>query len=341
MTNTDKLPFIDSLPFVESAVWDGEVDPDPLTFTLGTQYTTKKTYRFTFTRDRAHMMVDGTVRSGRTSAAETIAVQALTKPMPWDPDLSATVDIVDPRGSTARRWRGRRNVVVSDGLRNSGIDDYVYDAEGNPLCEKTGVVVMAEHMDQIFQEFQRRMQVLSQHPEVGSWLNLPDDIKREAELSPKFVVMEEYLYHTGTVHADDPVAHVKNEARERVRAVFSSLLQKGASVGIHLIVTGQRLGMKKFVGAENVENMSVRCMMGPIDSVALGIMFGSDLSRRVPSMPVQQRQGAGRIMTELDGPVETVQFMWLGSSQDTDPLDAWLPRIEDPANGDFTTPGRA
>lgn len=332
-----------ALALIDSPVWNGETDPDPLAFVLGTDYATGDPYRFAFTRKSPHMLFGGICGSGKTCVAENIAVQALTKPMPWDTDLFATVDIVDPKGDTARRWRGRRNVVVSHGQLNSGVEESVYDKDGNTVCEKTGVVVMAEHMDQILQEFQRRMQVLARYPEAGSWLDLPDDAKRDARLAPKIVVLDEFLNHTVQMPYRDPLNQAENEARQRIMAMTSSLLRGGANVGIHLIVVTQRMTMQR-VDDPMVTNIPVRCLMGPGEPHGLTFMFGR-YSRPVPEIPFDQdghpRRGAGRIMTELGGPVDAVQFMRLGPVQDTDPLDEWLPRGETPVNGDFTVPAGA
>lgn len=332
--------------YPRSVLWDGKYDTDPLTFLLGTNLETGESHQITFNDASPHMAVSGATSSGKTSGAEIVAAQVLIKSMPWDPELFGSVDIVDPKGPFARRWQGRPNVVVSNGQQDSEVEEYVYDEEGNPICEKTGVMVMSEHMDHIEEEHKRRANVLAKYPDAGTWVALPDDVKKSERFAPKFVLMDEFLDHTSKMAGNGVRIQMENEAREHIVSLTDWLLRKARNVGIHIIVIAQRANMK-LIGDAMMTNMPVRYVTGQIDDAQLKSMFGIEPSDvpRIPTSYVHPESGQtktvpgrARIMNAMGQSIEKIQTMFFAGPTNSETLDKWVPRGDKPKNGDFSIP---
>lgn len=336
--------FIGPANYPTAILWDGDYDPDPLTFILGTNLETGETQYLTLNDTSPHLACSGGTASGKSSAAEIMAAQVLVKPMPWDSDLHGQVVIIDPKGPFARRWRGRPNVVVADGQADSAVDT---DDDGNPL---TGPSVMASAMDWVEAEHQRRAHVLARYPDVGTWLHLPDDVKRDERFFPILVVLDEYIDHTDIekAGADERVAR-ENDARQAITRLASWHARKYRNVGMHTFLIAQRVNMS-IIGNVLMSNLPVRIITGQMDRSQTETMFGTS---EVPTLPatrtviengerrVKTIPGRARIMNALGQTIHKVQVMWFGGPTNSETLDKWLPRGRVPVNGDFTPgPGK-
>lgn len=333
--------------YPRSLLWDGQYDPDPLTFLLGDDLETGERYTLTFNDASPHAAVSGGTSSGKTSGAEIIAAQALIKPMPWDPTLHGQVHVIDPKGPFAQRWTGRPGVVVSNGQKDSGVDPYIYDDDtGDIVCEKTGVMVMAEHIAHIEEEHKRRADVLSQYPDAATWVSLPDEIKRKEKFFPICVILDEFLDHTAGQKGKGTRIELENEAREYIVATTDWQLRKARNVGIHILTIAQRANMK-LIGDTMMTNMPIRLVTGQIDDSQLTSMFSLPASD-VPRLPSTYRNpdtgkiktipGRARILNALGQTIYKIQIMWFGGDTNSGTLDKWLPRGEKPINGDFSLP---
>lgn len=337
--------------YPRAVLWDGEYDPDPLTFYLGTSLETNEMYKVSLSSTSPHIALSGGTSSGKSSAAEIIVAQVLLKPMPWDKTLRGTVDILDPKSTFAGRWLGRPGVVVSDGVKNCEVpgDEYIYDDSGDVVCEKTGLMVMAEHLRVVEAEYRRRAVVLAKYAEsdAAEWVALPDEVKRKEQLAPKLVVMDEFLDHTSGMKGKDELIVRENEAREYVVNMTDYLLRKARNVGIHIVVIAQRANME-LIGPTMMTNLPVRIVTGQIDDSQLKSMFALE-PKSVPRLPSTfldpetgeetKVQGRARIVMALGQPISKIQVMWFGGGKPNNmTLNKWLPRGTRPINGDFSPP---
>lgn len=337
--------------YPRAILWDGEYDPDPLTFHLAGDLETGDRFKFSLNSTSPHIGLSGGTSSGKSSAAEIIAAQVLMTPMPWDPDLRGTVDIIDPKDTFAGRWLGRPGVVVSSGVKNSEIegDDFIYNEDGDVVCEKTGVMVMSDHVREIEQEYQRRAATLGKYAEsdAAEWLSLPEEVLRKEQFATKLVIMDEFLDHTAGMKGKTDRIVMENEAREYIVGMTDYLLRKARNVGIHLIVIAQRANME-LVGPTIMTNLPVRIVTGQIDDSQLKSMFSTE-PKNVPSLPSTYRdpesgdeqkvQGRARIVLALGQPIAKIQVMWFGGGKPNNKtLNKWLPRGSRPVNGDFSLP---
>lgn len=333
--------------YPRSVLWDGEYDPDPLTFLLGVDLETGEEYKITFNDASPHAAISGGTSSGKTSGAEIIAAQALVKPMPWDPTLYGQVHVVDPKGPFAQRWTGRPGVIVSNGQKDSAVEPHIYDDDtGDIVCEKTGVMVMADHLQHIEEEHKRRADVLSSYPDAGTWVALPDDVKRDEKFFPIFVILDEFLDHTAGQKGKATRIEMENEAREFIVSMTDWQLRKARNVGIHILLIAQRANMK-LIGDTMMTNMPVRLVTGQIDKPQLTSMFAIPATD-VPRLPSTYHDpetgrtktipGRARILNALGQAISKIQIMWFGGGTNSETLDKWLPRGEKPINGDFSLP---
>lgn len=327
--------------------WDGEYDPDPLTFLLGVDLETGEEYKITFNDASPHAAISGGTSSGKTSGAEIIAAQALVKPMPWDPTLHGQVHVVDPKGPFAQRWTGRPGVIVSNGQKDSAVEPHIYDEDtGDIVCEKTGVMVMADHLQHIEEEHKRRADVLSSYPDAGTWVALPDEVKRDEKFFPIFVILDEFLDHTAGQKGKATRIEMENEAREFIVSMTDWQLRKARNVGIHILLIAQRANMK-LIGDTMMTNMPVRLVTGQIDKPQLTSMFAIPATD-VPRLPSTYHDpetgrtktiaGRARILNALGQAISKIQIMWFDGDTNSMTLDKWLPRGEKPINGDFALP---
>ena len=273
--------------------------------------------------------------------AEIVAAQVLCKPMPWDPTLRGQVHIVDPKGPFARRWRGRPGVVCSNG-NEDGIE--VNPSTGMPM---TGPGVMAAHMKWIEEEHVRRSQVLAKYPDAGTWVHLPDEVKKAERFAPMLVILDEYIDHTDIEKANgDERIEAENDARNTVTRLASWHARKYRNVGMHTILIAQRVNMT-IIGNVLMGNLPVRVITGQMDDAQTRTMFQTE---EVPSLPstrvvvengerrTKTIPGRARIMNALGQSIHKMQIMWFGGKTNSDTLDKHLPRGVVPLNGDFRLP---
>lgn len=324
-------------------LWDGETHPDPLTFLVGQDLGTGEDRHLTLNGTTPHLLISGGTASGKTGIAEIIAAQAVMKAMPWDSDLRGSAVIVDPKGPLARRWAGRPGVIVANGQEDAAEPD----EKGNPI---TGSAVMASAMEWVKEEYQRRQAVMTRRGDIGSWLDLPDAVKREEQFAPMIVILDEYLDHTLREDADDnaldsALIEKENTARETVINLVNSQARKYRSVGIHTVLVSQKIA-EAAIGSSLMGNLPGRVMTGQVNNAQLRGAFGE---QDIPELPSTREvdengeqktkviPGRARIMSGL-GSVETIQAPWFGGNANIETLNKWLPRGETPPNGDFTPP---
>lgn len=323
-------------------LWDGEFDPDPLAFYLGVNLETGERQVLTLNDVSPMAAISGGTSSGKSSFAEIVLAQVLVKPMPWDPNLYGRGVIIDPKGPFARRWRGRPGVVVADGQSDAAEPDEY----GDPV---TGPMVMANCMEWLEEEHQRRASVLARYPDVGTWIHLPDEVKKEEKFFPILIILDEYIDHTDIEKANgDERIEKENAARQTTTRLASWQARKVRNVGMHIFVIAQRVNMS-IIGNVLMTNLPVRVMTGQMDDAQQRTMFQTD---DIPSLPAtrvvvdkdtgERRMktipGRARVMNAIGQRIHKVQIMWFGGSTNSETLDKWLPRGEAPPNGDFTVP---
>lgn len=336
------------------SLWDGETHPDPLTFFVGQDLRTGEEQHVSLRGATPHVMISGASATGKTSLAEIIAAQALVRPMPWDSSLRGSVVIVDPKGTLAHRWAGRPGVTVANGYE-AGAEP---DADGNPV---TGPLVMAAVMEWIESEYQRRTAVFAQHKNAGTWMDLPDEVKREERLAPMIVLLDEFLDYVnrGSHGRDDLPVKVKaanrrraellkkeKGAREKIINLADRQVRKYRHVGIHTIVTSQALP-EGTLGSSFASNLPVRVMTGRVSNAKLKATF---VGQHIPKLPTvreaiegnerktERIPGRARIVTGPGAEVEMIQVPWFGGTSNDQALNKWLPRGAVPSNGDFSLP---
>lgn len=322
-------------------LWDGEIDPDPLTFIIGQNLESGKKQYLTLNETSPHVAVSGGTASGKTSLAEIIAAQVLIKAMPWDPDLYGMVVIVDPKGPFARRWAGRPGVVAINGQDDAAEPD----DDGNAI---TGPVVMASGMEWIEEEHKRRAKVLARYSDVATWVHLSDEVKRTERFMPILVILDEYLDHTDIEKSGgDERVEKENFAREVTTRLTAWHARKYRNVGMHTVLIAQEVKMTG-IGSNLMRNLPVRAITGQMDASQLRTMFGD--RDDIPSLPstrytyedgekkAKTIPGRARIMNALGQSIEKIQISWFGGKKNSETLDKWLPRGEAPLNGDFSIP---
>lgn len=304
-----------------------KIDPEPMQCIM----VNSDTHQF--------LVTDQYVPTHNTSLAEIIAAQVLIKPMPWDPDLYGMVVIVDPKGPFARRWSGRPGVVAVNGQEDAAEPD----DDGNPI---TGPVVMASGMEWLEVEHKRRAAVLARYKDLSSWVDMPDDVKRQEKFFPILVILDEYLDHTDieAANGDDRVEK-ENFARNVITRLTGWHARKYRNVGMHTVLIAQEVKMTA-IGSALMRNLPVRAITGQMDGSQLRTMFGD--REDIPSLPstrytfedgekkAKTIPGRARFMNAIGQDIEKIQISWFGGKTNSETLDKWLPRGEAPLNGDFT-----
>lgn len=326
---------IEAANYPTAVLWDGEYDPDPLTFRLGVNLDTGDLKEITLNEASPHILFTGATSSGKTSGAEIMAAQVLVTPMPWDPELYGQVHFIDPKGPLARRWRGRRGVVTSEGI----LDHYFERDEetGQPL---DGIEVMMLHLEAIDAERLRRDKILAKYPQAATWIHLPDEVKRKERLAPILVILDEYLDHVEKINGSSALVARQNAARGKLTELTGLHARKYRNVGMHTATIAQEAKMTD-IGSSFVRNLPARVVTGEMDEHQLRSMFGD---REIPSLPSTRRvdgktktvPGRARIMNARGQEITRTQIMWFGGRYNDETLDKWLPRGEEPPNGDFT-----
>lgn len=336
---------IEAANYPTAVLWDGQYDPDPLTFWLGKNLNTGKNEYLTFNDASPHMALSGASSSGKTSLAEVIAAQTLVKPMPWDNTLFGWVAIIDPKGPFARRWAGRRGVSIS-----SGQDEMPStDEEGNPIT-LTGPSVMHLHLEWLEREHERRQKVLARYPDIGSWVDMPNDVKRKERFFPIFVILDEYLDHTDKEQdAGDSRVIRENASRAGLTRLATWHARKYRNVGMHTILIAQEVKMSgnTGIGSAFMRNLPVRGITGGMDSSQKRTMFGE--REDIPSLPATRFvigedgekkaktiPGRAQIMNAAGQEIRNIQVGFFGGEANIATLDKWLPRGEKAEPGDFT-----
>lgn len=337
--------YIGPANYPRKILWDGECEPSPLSFYIGDDLDDGEKYTLDL-ESSPHAVMSGPTNTGKTSCAEIKAAQVLKKPMPWDPTLHGQVHVIDPKGPFAQRWCGRPGVIVSNGQQNSAVEPHVYNEAGDIVCEKTGVMVMAEHMQHIEDEHRRRADVLARYPDAGSWLALPDEVKREEKFFPILVISDEFLDHTSGQKGSSIRNEMENEAREFIVSMTDWQLRKARNVGIYYDLIAQRANMTR-IGDTMMTNMPIRVVTGQIDKPQLETMFGRKPAE-IPRLPSHYRDpetgkakmipGRARVINAFGQPIAKIQVAWFGGEKNSDTLDKWLPRGNKPLNGDFSLP---
>lgn len=320
-------------------LWDGEIDPDPLTFYVGVDLDSGENRMLTLGEASSHVVGSGATSSGKTSFAEIICAQNLVTPMPWDETQHGIVFILDPKGPLANRWQGRPGVIVANGNITSQVPNDDGDLE-------PGHRVLANGMRWLLEEQARREAVLARYRDVATWVHLPDDVKREERLVPILIVSDEHLEHTAKqASLGDEEIEAENDDHAFIHGKATQQMQRVRNVGMHYIVIGQRANMTEF-GARLMTNAAVRYITGQIDSTQLRTMFGD--REDIPSLPSTRRvfkngvekiatiPGRARVMNAGGQDVYKIQVPWFGGDTNSETLDKWLPRGEVPLNGDFT-----
>lgn len=316
------------------SLWDGETHPDPLTFLVGHDLRTEEAHYLSLGGSTAHLLISGGTGTGKSSTAEVIAAQALVKPMPWDPTLFGTVMFVDPQGGLASRWAGRPGAIAAHGQ----MDAAEADESEHPV---TGPFVMASALAWIESERRRRSRVLDKHG-VASWMELPDEVKREERLAPVFVILDEYIDQANIDLADD----AETAAWEGARRLALEAVRKGRTVGMHVVLVSTEVEAPALTPFSMATDM-VRIMTGAVGKPRLHSAFGD---QSVPELPVtrqviegktqktQRLPGRARIMEGTGQEISLIQVLRFGGNRNSETLDKWLPRGEAPGNGDFSLP---
>lgn len=327
---------IEAANYPTGVLWDGESDPDPLTFLMGVDLDTGKMQKLTLSDVSPHLLVTGATSSGKTSGVEGIAAQLLTTPMPWDNSLYGMVHLVDPKGTLANRWVGRRGVVASNGT-----EDHAFEVDEETGAPLDGIEVMMHHLNAIDAERLRRDKILARYPGVATWVSLPDEVKRKEKLFPILVVLDEYLDHADKINGSSALVARQNMAREKIRELTGLHARKYRNVGMHTATIAQEAKMTD-IGSSFVRNLVVRIVTGEMDPHQLRSMFGD---RDIPSLPTTRRNeegevktvaGRARFMNAGGQKIHRLQLLWFGGPTNEDTLNKWLPRGEQPLNGDFT-----
>lgn len=334
--------------YPRGVLWDGEVEKNPLSFVLGVDLDTGSPIKVTFGEVSPHCVVSGGTSSGKTSGVEAVAAQVLVKPMPWDSNLYGTVDLLDPKGPFASRWAGRPGVTASNGALDSQVNDPITTEDGD-MIEYSGILVMRDHMEAIVEEYNRRVRLISKYDDIGSWVDLPEEVKRQEQWAPKFVILDEFLDFTSKANGKSAQVIAENDAKDYIVEKTDYLLRKSRYVGIHLFLIAQRANMK-LIGDSIMTNAAMRWVTGQIDPSQLRSMFSKDSMAEIPYLPssyladtgeTKTIPGRARIMNAGGQQIRRMQFSWFGGSSNSQTLNKYLPKGEKPLNGDFKpAPGK-
>lgn len=322
-----------------AVLWDGDIDDDPLTYWIGINLETGARTYLTLGEVSPHAAISGGTASGKTSLAEIIAAQAAIKSMPWDPSLHGLVVLVDPKGPLTNRWLGRPGVIAANG----NIPGDIQDDDGNyPLGEE----VMADLMRWLVSEQKRREAVLHRFPDAGTWVALPDHVKRSEQFYPIIVILDEFLEHTAKASGDDEETVRASTAHEFIASTATKQAQRYRNVGMHSLMIAQRANMTE-IGSRYMTNLPVRCVTGQMDPTQLRTMFGTDTYPGLPSTRIVIKNGErkektipgrARFMNAGGQEIIKIQIPYFGGDANSDTLNKWLPRGEKPINGDFSLP---
>ena len=306
-----------------SVLWAGEFDPDPLVFLAGADLDAPGEWAsFTFGETSPHIMVTGGTGSGKSSFAEAVLAQAGIKPMPWDPTLFIDCQIIDPKGPFANRWENRPNMTVTNG----SVD--LPDEFGE---NQSGVVAMAMHAEKLLAELNRRSALQQGYKGIATWIDLPDEVKKSAKLRPVIIVMDEFLDHVTKDSSKSEQADIENAARDRIVYITGQIARKGRSLGMHLILIAQD-GKMTDIGSSLVRQMVARMVLGNMDRMAMGRMFGEGTelgilpASRLVNGKLKGIPGRGRLMNAPGQALRRIQVFWFGGSSNLDNLDKFLPR---------------
>ena len=311
-------------------LWGGSVHPDFLTFLVGYDLDAGEEHYLTLRGLDSHLLISGDTASGKTNLAEIIMAQFLLKPMPWDPALFGTVMIVDSKGPLALKWAGRPGVISANGQ----MDSVETDEEGNPL---RGNHVVGAALEWIEDEYLRRV-TLMEREKASSWLDLPDETKRNERLAPMLVVLDEPPLHS-TEHPD------KNEVklqRETMAVAAQRSIRKYRVAGMHVITISplatHRTGFLPLGAMPH--HHAVKAVAGHASDWQMRAIFETQDVLELPISRADRRQGATtgyvRIASSSDQETTMIRVPWFGGSRNSDTLDKWLPQGECPPNGDFT-----
>lgn len=311
-----------------SILWDGEYDPDPLTFLVGQNLETEEREYLTLTPKAPHILISGVTGSGKTSFAEIIAAQVLIKPMPWDPDLHGSVVVMDPQEIMSRRWAGRRGVLATHSPWGASASE-----DSTPTDPRKSIT---SAMASVEAEYQRRVAIMSQNKGATTWLDLPEAVKREERLAPMIVIMEEYLMLTEQRRGSDAITVQENHRCKVIADSAGWIASEGHDVGIHLMLIPHEVD-EAVIGSSLMQNLPARVTTGSSTGSGLRAVFGD---RPIPALSVsgeRLRDGEGmtwaftvpgraRIMRGPDEAIRTIQIPWFGGWGNSDALDKWLPR---------------
>lgn len=308
-----------------SVLWDGEQDPDPLTFLLGADLDNPGEFlRFTFGETSPHSATVGGTGSGKTSVTEAIVAQAATKPMPWsDPDdpIYATIYIIDPKGPFANRWADRPNIHVVNGTRDTVND------EGEPV---SGIEAMQIMVDKYVDEMNKRGQLIDSHG-LAKWLDFDNEILRRERLAPWFICLDEYLDHTDKITGKSEQAERDNTARQILTEKVLLVARKGRSFGFHIMLIAQTANMT-LIGAPLMRQLIARIIMGNMDATTYQTFFGTPDVPVLPTSRVVEGKrkgipGRGRIMNAPGQEIHRMQAFWFGGKENSETLDKYLPKM--------------
>lgn len=303
--------------------WDGETHPDLLTFLIGQNLDTGEPQFLTLPSNPQHILVCGRAMAGRRSIADLIAAQVLIKPMPWDRDLHGTVVMVDPTGRLTRRWSGRPGVVVANGLQESGLD------------------VMVSAMEWVEAERQRRATVLAKHPDAGSWVDLPDEVKSKERFAPLLVVLDDQLVQTDPQYGRGNEHLKMSRAQEKITRLATQHVRTYRSFGMFTMLLTQ--SPVPLFGKDLMQNLLVRILMGQGDSLSMNAMFESQDVPELPAAQASERGGngrpiVGRVRVEPGRDVDMFQVPSFGGRANSQTLDKWLPRGGTTLRGSISAP---
>lgn len=272
MKYTDALRAISENP-TRIPLWDGEQAEGVLTYRLGSDLDVGGPYDLHLGGGSPHVLVTGQSGSGGELIWETIAAQALTKPMPWDPTLTGGIMLIDPKGHNARRWEGRKGVEAINGLGalvgmerfrllTDGHSEAVWVADpstGEQEDALSGAQRMIAALDRALDECQRRRDILAMNG-VSHWLDLPSPVLAEERLAPLIVILPAFASHEESV-----LAGVQNRATQLARV--------GRVAGIHLIMVSNMVTAAIIPHALR-GSLATRVVTGRVPTIVDRIMFG-------------------------------------------------------------------
>lgn len=309
--------------YPRGVLWDGEQDPDPMTFLVGQNLDIPGEWlKVTFSVTSSHFLVTGGTGTGKSSFAEAIMGQAASKRMPWNRAVCWDCHIVDPKDAFHSRWKGRPNITSTSGIEES------FNTDGDPI---SGIEAMAEHMALLEAELKRRQQWLKTNGNgAAKWSDVPEDVLAETGFRPCLIVSDEYLDHVRKAKGRSEQVERDNDARDEIVRITDDLHRKGRSLGMHMITVLQRANMGN-IGSDVPSNAQGRIVMGNIDGSQYQSMFNTV---DVPVLPAEtfdtEKQdfvpipGRGRLQPTSGGRIVRMQVLYFGKGN-IETLDKWLP----------------